>query len=458
MKIIVCGAGQVGFGIAERLAAEDNDVSVIDQTPELVERISNTLDVRGFVGHGAHPEVLEQAGARDADMIVAVTLYDEVNMLACHVAHTLFDVPTKVARVRAQTYLDERNRALFSRDRLPIDVIISPEVEVGETIIRRLSLPGAFETITFGDGQVTVAGVVCEEDCPILDTQLKQLSDLFPDLPALIVAIVRKGKLFVPRAEDQLVAGDEAYFVARADQVGRTLKIFGHDRKMARRAIIAGGGNIGLYVARRLEQTEGSTRAKIIEVNRRRAVDIAGQLRRTMVLHGSALDEEILLEADIENTDMLVALTNDDQVNILSSVLAKRLGAARNLCLVNNSGYMTILRSLGIDGYLNPRVVTVSRVLQLVRRGRIRGVHAIQDGAAEFIEADALETSTLVGKPIGQLGLPDGIKISAILRKGEYVRPGGDVTIQPKDRVVILAMAEHVRLVEQMFRVAVAYF
>ncbi len=458
MKVLICGAGQVGFGIAERLSAEDNDVSIIDNSPELIQRVSDILDVRGFVGHGSHPDVLDDAGAADADMIIAVTLHDEVNMVACQVAHSLFNIPTKIARIRAQSYLEPHWRDLFSREHMPIDVIISPEIEVGDMVLRRLSVPGAFETVSFGDGKISVVGVTCEEDCPVVDTPLKQLTELFPDLPSVVVAVVRGGQLFVPHGADQLLAGDDAYFVAPNDQVERTLKIFGHDEEQARRVIIGGGGNIGLYVANRLEQLHNAVRLKLVESDRERAVEIAEQLNKTVVLNGSALDEEVLKEADVTNADTMVALTNDDQVNILSCIMADRLGCERSLCLLNNTSYTDMVRSLGIEASINPRAITVSRVLQHVRRGRIRAVHSIQNGAGEVIEAEALETSPLVGRPLRDIELPDGLRIGAILREGEVRIPDGNTEIHAHDRVVMFATAESVHDVEQMFRVSLEFF
>lgn len=458
MKVLICGAGQVGFGIAERLAAENNDVSIIDNSASLVQRVSDILDVRGFVGHGSQPDVLDEAGARDADMIIAVTLHDEVNMVACQVAHSLFNIPTKIARIRDQSYLQPHWRDLFSREHMPIDVIISPEILVGEMVLRRLSLPGAFETVSFGDGAISVVGVSCEEDCPVIDTPLTQLTELFPDLPAVVVAVVRDGKLFVPHGGDHLIAGDDAYFVAPNDQVERTLNIFGHDERQARRVIIAGGGNIGLYVANRLEELQSSTRLKLIESNRERAVEIAEQLNHTVVLHGSALDEEVLKEADVSNADTMIALTNDDQVNILSCIMSDRLGCERSLCLLNNASYTAMVRSLGIDASINPRGITVSRVLEHVRRGRIRAVHSIQNGAGEIIEAEALDTSPLVGKPLREIDLPDGLRVGAILRNGEVLIPNGETEIRAHDRVVMFAMAENVHEVEHMFRVSLEFF
>lgn len=458
MRVIICGAGQVGYGIAERLAAEQNDVTVIDTSPELVRSIRDTLDVRGFVGHGSHPDVLESAGAMQADMIIAVTLHDEVNMVACQVAHSLFNVPTKVARIRAQGYLQSHYQDLFSRDHMPIDVIISPELEVGEMVLRRIALPGATDVVQFADDKISMVAIECQEECPVINTPLSQLSDLFPDLPATVVGVSRNGQLFIPHSTDQLVAGDLAYVVATRQQVRRTLGLFGHEEPEATRIVIAGGGNIGLYVARAIEKRQSRTKVKIVEGNRDRAVSIADQLRRTVVLHGSALDQKLLIEADIQDSDLMVALTNSDQVNILSGVMAKKLGCKSNLVLINDPSYQDFTKSLGIDANVNPRSVTISRILQHVRRGRIRAVHSVQRGAAEIIEAEALETSPLVGPELRELNLPDSVRVGAIYRDGEVIKPEGETRIKPKDRVVVIAMAEAVKQVEQMFRVSLEFF
>ena len=458
MRVIICGAGQVGYGIAERLAAEQNDVSVIDTAPELVRTIRDQLDVRGFVGHGAHPDVLELAGAQQADMFIAVTLHDEVNMTACQVAHSLFNIPTKIARIRAQSYLLPHYQDLFSRENLPIDVIISPEVEVGEMVLRRIALPGATDVVRFADDKVAMVAIECLEECPVINTPLSQLSELFPDLPSTVVGVSRNGRLFIPHSADQLVAGDLAYVVTTKEQVKRTLGLFGHDETEAMRIVIAGGGNIGLYVAKSLEARQSGAKVKIIEDTRERAVTIADKRRRTVVLNGSALDQKLLQEADIQDADLMVALTNNDQVNILSSVMAKKLGCKANLALINNPAYHDFARSLGIDAHVNPRSVTISRVLQHVRRGRIRAVHSVQRGAAEIIEAEALETSPLVGSPLRDLDLPDGMRLGIIYRDGVAVRPNGSTLIRPGDRVIIFAMAGAVRQVEQMFRVSLEFF
>ncbi|MFD1694222.1 Trk system potassium transporter TrkA [Roseibium aestuarii] len=458
MKVVICGAGQVGYGIAERLAAEQNDVSVIDSSPKLINAIGDQLDVRGFVGHGAHPDVLAAAGAEEADMIIAVTLYDEVNMVACQVAHSLFNVPTKVARIRSQSYLQGRWQSLFSRENMPIDVIISPEIEVGEMVLRRLALPGAVETVRFADDQVVTVGITIEDDCPVVDTPLRQLTELFPDLGAVVVGVYRNNKLFVPSSSDSLLVGDLAYVVAKRDQVRRTLGIFGHEEPEASRVVIAGGGNIGLYVARALESRQSNTRVKLIEASRERAVAVADELKRSVILHGSALDQGILDEADVSTADTMVALTNDDEVNILSCVMAKKLGCRRNLSLLNNPSYPAFTSALGIDAFINPRAVTISKILQHVRRGRIRGVHSLQNGAAEVVEAEALDTSPLVGRPLRDIDLPTGIRIGAVYRNGKVYTPNGSFQIQAQDRIVIFAIASRVRQVEQMFRVSLEFF
>ncbi len=458
MKVIICGAGQVGYGIAERLSAEDNDVTVIDKSPELIQAIRDTLDVRGYVGHGADPEVLAAADADQADMIIAVTLYDEVNMVACQVAHSLFNVPTKVARIRLQNYLLPHWQDLFSREHMPIDVIISPEVEVGEMVLRRIALPGATEVVRFADDNVAMIAIECDENCPIVDTPLSQLTELFPDLKAVVTGIWRAGNLFVPRSSDSLLAGDLAYVVASRDQVKRTLGIFGHEEPDASRIVIIGGGNIGFYVASNIEKRQPNARVKIIEQSRERAVAIADKLDKTLVLHGGGLDQNIMLEAGIANADLTVALTNDDQINILSSVMAKKLGCKSNMALLNNTSYYDFTRAMGIDTHINPRSVTISKVLQHVRRGRIRSVHSVQNGAAEMIEAEALQTSPLVGMPLRDLDLPDGVRIGAIFRKGVVIQPDGDTVIKSNDRVVIFSVAEMVKQVETMFRVSLEFF
>jgi len=458
MKVIISGAGQVGYGIAQHLSAEDNDVTIVDSSPELVQSISDNLDVQGIVGHGSDPDVLKSAGASDTDMLIAVTWSDEVNMVACQVAHSLFGIPTKIARVRSQSYLQPVWQDLFSRKHMPIDVVISPEVEVGDMILRRLGLPGAFEAISFLDDKIVVVGVLCQEDCPIINTPLKQLSELFPDLKAMVVGISRDGKLFVPNSLEQLDVGDRVYLAAESSQIERTLTIFGHDEKQAQRVIIAGAGNIGLYVARKLEESQHRTSVKIIDSNHDRANYVADVLDKTIVLSGDVLDAQLLREAGVHDSDTFVALTNSDQVNILASVMAKREGCTRTLSLINKSDYEDIISSLDVDALINPKSTTISHILQYVRRGRIRGVYTIHRGQGEVIEAEALDTSPLLGVTLREAKFPDGVRLGAIYRDGEIIIPNGDTRLKTHDRVVIFAMADKVKEVEHMFRVSLEYF
>ena len=457
MKIIICGAGQVGSGIARQLAVENNDVTVIDQSAELVQSLQESIDIRGIVGHGSHPDVLDRAGASEADMLIAVTFFDEVNMVAAQIAHSLFRVPMKIARVRAQSYLKPIWQDLFSRDHMPIDVIISPELEVGRSVLRRLEVPGAFESVSFADGLVQVVGVRIEQDTPIVDTPLEQLTELFPDLQAVVVGIWRHNALFIPTRRDQMLIGDEVYFVSAREHVARTLDLFGHREPAARKVIIVGGGNIGLFVAKALEERPGM-RVKLIETDKKRAEEAADELSRTVVYRGSGLDQTILNEAGIRDAESIVALTNDDKVNILTAVIGKQLGCQKSMTLINNPEFGAIVPNLGIDTFLDPRATTVSTILQHVRRGRIRRVHSVKSGAAEVIEAEALETSPLVGKPLRETDLPDGALVGSIVRNGVPIVPRGDTVIEAGDQVVLFVEQSVVRKVEKLVRVGLEYF
>ncbi|MEE8545658.1 MAG: Trk system potassium transporter TrkA [Alphaproteobacteria bacterium] len=458
MKVIVCGAGQVGFNIARHLASENIDVTVIDQSAELIKKIGDLLDVQGMVGFASHPEMLERAGAAEADMIIAVTFAVVVNMVACQVAHSLFNVTTKIARVRSQSYLQPIWRDLFSRDNMPIDVIISPEIEVARAVTRRLEVPGASDMIPFADGKIRVIAVRCGEDCPIINTPLRQLTELFPDLNIVIVGIVRGDTVIAPSGDDQMLPGDEVYFAAFSGHVERAMTLFGHEEREARRVVIVGGGNIGVYLAQQLEHEHPDVKAKIIEIDRARAEYVADQLGRTVVIHGNALDREILDEANVGTAEAIIAVANDDEVNILSSLLAKRDGCKRAMTLVNNPTYPPLVASLGIDVVISPRATTVSTILHHIRRGRILSVHSVAGGAAEVIEAEALETSPLVGKPLRDVDLPAGITVGAVVRGEESIIPRGDTRIEAHDRVVIFAVSDVVKKVEQLFSVRLEFF
>lgn len=458
MKVIICGAGQVGFNIARHLASEQHDVTVIDQSPELIAKIQGSLDVQALVGHASQPDMLEKAGAADADIIIAVTLFDEVNMIACQVAHSLFDVPTKIARVRAQSYLKPMWQDLFSRDNMPIDVIISPEIEVAQAVLRRLEVPGAFDMVPFCDGLVRAVGVRLREDCPVVDTPLRQLTELFPDLNIIVTTIIRDGKLIIPSSNDQLLVGDNIYFVAEEKQVERALSVFGRDEEEARRIVIVGGGNVGAFIAKRLIDNDSKIQVKIIESNEEKAREIAKAIPKAIVLNGDALAMEIQQEANVKAAETIIAVTNDDKVNILSSLLAKQAGCRRAITLINNHTFGPLTYSVGIDAFVDPRQTTVSSILQHMRRGRIRSLQNIAGGAAEVLEAIALETSPLVGKPLREIRLPAGIIIGSIIRNGKVIVPRGGSIIKPNDIVVIFTRLEMIKKVEELFSVGLEYF
>ena len=459
MKVVVCGAGKVGFSIARYLAADKADVTVIDQSPELIQKVQDSLDVRGFVGFASHPNVLDEAGLSDADMLIAVTLADEVNMVACQIAHSLFDVPTKIARVRGQAYLDPTWRSLFSRDHLPIDHIISPEIEVAQAVARRLMRGGVLESYPFLEGRAKLIGLTCGPDTPIINTPLRQIAALFPDLNIVVVGLTRGERVVIPSAKDQLLAGDEVYFVVETAHEDRAMAAFGFEAEGARRILVLGGGNIGVTLASTVESQPGVV-ARLIEHQRDRAQFAAQSLDRTVVLQGDALDPEILEEAGVDTVETVVAVTNDDRVNIIASLLAKRYGAGRAVTLVNDPMYSQLIRSLGVDVVVSPRSITVSSILQHVRRGRIRSVYSLGEGFGEVIEADALETSDLTGKPLGEATLPDDVVVAAVLRGADdrVEIPNAETVIEAGDRVLIFAGSAAVRRVERILRVRPDFF
>ena len=458
MKVIVCGAGLVGASIAQQLASENNDVTVVDVDSEVLQRIGESMDVQTISGHASQPDVLESAGAPDADMIIAVTQADEINMVACQVAHSLFKVPTRIARVRAQSYLQPEWADLFSRDHLPIDVIISPEIEVARAVSRRLHVPGASDMISFADDRVRVIAVVIDQDTPLIDTPLRQLTELFPEMSIRILGILRGDEIIVASSDDQMLDGDEVYFAVDTRHLTRAMASFGHEEQEARRIVIIGGGNIGLFLAKQLGIDHPNVTLKIIEVNKERAEFISDQLDGVVVLCGDALDAEILNEASVRTAEAVIAVTNDDQINILSSLLAKRDGSKRAMTLVNNASYGALMRSLGVDAVVNPRAITVSRILQHIRRGRIRAVHSLREGKAEIIEAEALEASPLVGNALRDLKLPHGVIAGAIVRGDEVIIPRGETVIKAQDKVILFATKSVVKKVEKLFAVRLEFF
>ena len=461
MKIIICGAGQVGWQIARHLSGERNDVIVVDSDAELVSRISDTLDVQGIAGFASYPDVLERAGAEDADMLIAATHSDEVNMVTCQVAHSIFTVPRKIARLRAQSYLTAMRADLYRRDHLPIDVVISPEREVAAAALRRLRAPEAFDVEEFMDGHAALLGLALEADCPVLDTPLRQLSELFSTLRAVVVGVRRRGgRLFAPEPADQLQAGDLIYVLCEASDLGRTQEIFGKQSRRQERVVLVGGGNVGLAVAHALEEAPERIRAKIIERNRRCAERAAEALERTIVLSGDGLDIELLREAGVQRADAVLTVTDDDKTNLLAAVRAKASGCSKTIALINDPTLVPLMGPLDIDAYVNPRQTTVSSILRHVRHGRVRNVYSVGDAEAEVIEAQVMSTSPMAGKRLRDIDFPEGALVGAIQRgpEGEVVRPTGDTRIGEGDIVAIFALSADIPEVERLLQVQVDFF
>jgi len=458
MKVIICGAGQVGGQLARHLSAEGNDVTVVDHNAALVARITDTLDVSGITGFASHPDVLDRAGARDADMIIAATQSDEVNMVTCQVAHSVFSIPRKVARLRSQSYLDAIYSDLYRRDHLPIDVVISPENEVAEAALRRLAAPAAFDTESFLDGQAQIVGIAIGEDCAVINTPLRQLSELFSTLRAVVVGVRRDDHLFAPDPTDQLYVGDEIYIFAATEDVKRTMEIFGKTNRKSERVIIIGGGNVGQAVAKALEKSASKIRVKLIERDRSVAEGVADSLNRTIVLHGDGLDIAMLEEANLEQADALLALTDDDKTNLLSCARAKAEGCPLVVALINDPSLGPLMQPLGIDAFINPRATTVSSILRHIRHGRIRAVYSIGDAEAEVIEAQVLGTSPIAGKKIRDAAFPEGALVGAIRKGDKVVLPRGNTRIDEGDVVAVFALRSDVAAVEQLFQVGIDFF
>ncbi|QIE54462.1 Trk system potassium transporter TrkA [Pikeienuella piscinae] len=458
MKIIVCGAGQVGGQIALRLSQEGHSVTVIDLDPDLIQRMTDRLDVSGVVGHAAHPDVQERAGAVDAEMLIAATQIDEVNMIACQVAHSEFNVPQKIARVRAKGYLENRWSDLFRRDHMPIDVIISPENEVAKVAVSRLRKPAAFDMSSYFDGAVSIVAITLPPDCAVLNTPLRQLTELFSTLSAQVLAVRREGRLQIADANDQLLAGDQIHVLSTAADLDRTIAIFVGERKAVRNVVLIGAGNVGLEVAELLEQTAPDIRLRMIERDRVRAEYAADRLNDAIMLNGDGLDADILEEARVGAAEAVITLTDDDRANLLSAALCKQAGCALTIALVKDTVLANLAERIGVDITLNPRATTVSTILRHVRRGRVRAVHVIGEGEAEIVEAQILSTSPIAGKRIRDAGFPDDSVVGAVLSDGKVKLPHGDLTINADDRVVVFVLSKRVREIEQMFRVSVEFF
>lgn len=459
MRVIICGAGQVGYSIAAYLAREENDITVIDTDPKRIGQVNGELDANGIVGHATNPDVLTQAGAGQADMIIAVTSSDEVNMVACQVAHSLFNVPRKIARIRERAFLDPAWSNLFSRAHLPIDVIISPEVEVAKTIAKRLSVPGSTHLIPLADDRLYMVGLQCSYDTPLIETPLRQLTELFPDAPVSIVGIIREGRGFIPKANDQMMPGDEVFLVADAGQIDRLMGAFGYTNEQARNIVIVGGGNVGYCLIHELQKIKDDVHIKVIEYNLDRAEYLSEKLKNITILNGDGLDRAILDEASIGSAHTMVAITDDDETNILSSLLSRQAGCRRVITLVNKPTYNALIGTLGLGAIVSPRATTVSTIMQYVRRGRIKAVHNIRDGFGELIEAEASDSCPIANKAISDLDLPAGIFIGAIVRPdGSILMGRKDTVIRPGDHVIVMALPDQARKVEKLFSVHVDLF
>ena len=459
MKIVICGAGLVGSAIASHLSEEHNDVTVIDASQENIQRITDQVDVHGVVGVASHPDRLAEAGVGDADLLIAVTESDEINMVACQVSHTIFNTPVKIARIRSQAYLNPLYGDLYAPDDMPIDHIISPEKEVSAAVSNQLRVPGAFDVKDMCEGKMNLVGVLLTDDSPIRDVSLRHLTNLFPDLLITVLAIIRDGKVVIPRSgTESMQTGDRVYFVCDAGHLHRAMASFGHEEPEARSVVIAGGGSIGQMLAREIGSNFENTAVQIIELHASRARALAEELQNTGIINGDALDSAILREAGVHSTETFVSVTEDDEVNILSALLAKRTGAKHAVALVNIPGFIPLVGTLGVDAVINPSQITVSSILEHVRRGRIRDVHPVIEDLGEVLEAEALPSSLLVGKPLRLAKIPKGIAVGGVLRDGRVITARGDTVIESGDTVVIFAARGKITQLEKLLSVRLDIF
>ena len=455
MNIIICGAGKVGFSISKQLSAQGHSITVIDQSSALIEKINESQDVKGIVGRATYPSVLEKAGAEDTDMIIAVTQNDETNMVICQVAYSIFKINKKIARIRGQEFLGGKWGKLYGESNLPIDVVISPELEVAKSLQRKLDAPGALDSVPFAGGKIKVLEIDVNEKCLLVNTELSKLTKKFPDLKANILGVIRGDKFLILKKTDKILVNDKAFVVVKASQINKTLSAFGHEEKMAKKILIVGGGNIGFNLAKNLENDSEGVRVKIIEKNKDRAEFIANELNNTIVINGDGLEEDVLKEANIEEVETILSLTNDDEDNIMVSVLAEKNNPnKRTIALVNKQNYSLLQSSLKINDLVDPRLTTISTILKHVHKGTIETVYTLLDGEYEFIEAEVLETSELISKSIKESNLPKEIRIGAIVRKKEVIIPKSDFIFEKKDLVVFLTKREHLEKVESLFRIS----
>ena len=455
MNIIICGAGRVGFTIAKLLSEQNHSITVIDQSSEDIQKINDSLDVKGIVGKATYPSILEKADASEADMIIAVTKNDEINMLICQIAYTVFKISKKIARIRSQDYLNPKFSKVYSKDNLPIDVIISPELEIAKSIQRKLEAPGALDNIPFADNKIRLLEINIEKNCPLIKIKLNELTKKFPKLEAHILGVIRKEKFIILKKNDVIEENDKAYVIINSIQMQQTLTAFGHNEKISNKLLIIGGGNIGFNLAKNIEKSFDDARIKIIEKDKSRAEYIAKELNNSIIINGNGLDEDVLTEANLNEVETVLALTNDDEDNLMVSVLVEKFSKnKRTMALINKPNYSLLQSSLKIDDLIDPRMNTVSSILKHVHKGSIENAYSILNGEYEVIEAEIIETSELVNKELQNSNLPEEIRIGAILRKDEIIIPRSNFIFQKKDVVVFLAKINQLPLVENMFRIS----
>lgn len=457
MKILILGAGQVGSSVASNLASEANDITLVDTQGDLLDDLRDRLDIQTVVGPASHPEILEQAGVEDADMLIAVTNSDETNMVACQVAHTLYHTPTKIARVRSASYL--KHRELFGGDAVPVDVLISPEQIISSYVHRLIEYPGALQVLDFADGKVQLVGIRAYYGGPLVGHAISTLRDHMPGTDSRVAAIYRRGKGMVPTGDRVIEADDEVFFIAARKDIRKVMSELRGVDKPFRRIMLAGGGNIGKRLAASLEKRY---QVKLLERDSARAKYLSEALNASIVLLGDSSDEDIMLEENIDQMDVFCALTNDDEANILSSMLAKRLGAGKVMSLINRPAYVDLMESHeSIDVAISPQQVTIGALLTHVRRGDVVAVHALRRGAAEAIEAIAhgdSKTSKVVGRQIDQVHLPEGATIGAIVRGDEVMMAHHDIVIEAEDHLIMFLLDKHkISAVEKLFQVSVTF-
>jgi len=457
MKIIILGAGQVGLSMAEILSRENNDVTLVDNDSSQLEGVQDRLDIRTIEGSASHPNILEQAGGRDADLILAVTNQDEVNMAACQIAYSLFRTPTKIARIRSASYLSHPD--IFCDQAIPIDLIINPEEIITQQVLRLIEYPGALQVVDFADGKIQLIGVRAYYGGPLVGHELGELRNHLPTAKTRVAAIYRQNQAIIPHGDTVIEPDDEVFFVADHDDIRGVMNELRLVEKTGNRIMLAGAGNIGLRLAQALEKSH--YQVKLIESDRSRARRVAELLDQTVVLHGSAADEDLLTQENIENVEAFCSITNEDEANILSAMLSKRLGARRAMALVNRSAYVDLVESKMLDIAISPKIVTVGILLTHIRRGDTVAVHSLRRGAAEVIEIVAHgdpSSSRVVGKKIDQIQFPPGTTLGAILRSNEVITAFKDTVIEPEDHVIIFVIDKrHIPEVEKLFQVSVTY-